>query len=99
MNVILLLSAYLFCVGLVVAISRKSAIMVLIGIELMLNASNLNFIYFSQGAENLYDGQLYALFVMVLAAAEAAIGLAIIIQMFRRFGSVSLDRLNEINKP
>ncbi len=91
MNVILLLSAFLFSAGLVIVITRNNAIMILIGIELMLNAGNLNFIYFNTGVE----GQLYALFVMVLAAAEAAIGLAIIIQLFRRFKTVSLDKINE----
>jgi NADH-quinone oxidoreductase subunit K len=64
--------------------------MILIGIELMLNAANLNFIYFATDT----GGQLYVLFIMVLAAAEAAIGLAIIIQMFRRFKTISLDKLD-----
>lgn len=93
MNLILLLSAWIFCVGLVIVLSRKNAVMILIGIELMLNAANLNFIYFSASATRALDGQMYALFVMVLAAAEAAIGLAIIVQMFRRFKSISLDKL------
>ncbi len=91
MNLILLLSAYIFTVGLVVAITRRNAIMILIGIELMLNAANLNFIYFSNGVE----GQLYVIFIMVLAAAEAAIGLAIIIQLFRRFKTVSLEKIGK----
>lgn len=91
MNVILLLSLYLFCAGLVVVITRRNALMILLGIELMLNAGNINFIYFGQGVE----GQMYALFVIVLAAAEAAIGLAIVIQMYRRFKSVSLDEVQE----
>ena len=91
MNLILLLSAYIFTVGLVVAITRRNAIMILIGIELMLNAANLNFIYFSTDL----NGQVFVIFIMVLAAAEAAIGLAIIVQIFRRFKTISLDKLNQ----
>ena len=81
MNWLLMLSGYLFAAGLVLAITRKNAIMVLLGIELILNAANLNFIYFSNHSTHPLDGQPFALFVMVIAAAEAAIGLAIIVQM------------------
>lgn len=91
MNLILLLGAYIFTSGLIIALTRRNAILVLIGIELMLNAANLNFIYFSKGVE----GQLYVIFIMVLAAAEAAIGLAIIVQMFRRFKTVSLEKIGK----
>ncbi|MCA6075397.1 NADH-quinone oxidoreductase subunit NuoK [Fulvivirga sedimenti] len=98
LNVLLLLGAYMFCAGLILSITRKNAIMILIGIELMLNASNLNFIVFSQQADNVLDGQLFSLFVIVLAAAEAAVGLAIIVQMYRKFRTTELDRVNSIQK-
>ncbi len=97
MNLLVYLSLYIFCVGLVIVLTRKNAIMILVGIELMLNAANLNFITFSRQAENILDGQLFSLFVMVLAAAEAAIGLAIIVQMYRRFKTTELDKVNELS--
>jgi NADH:ubiquinone oxidoreductase subunit K len=97
MNVLIWLSLYIFCVGLVVVLTRKNAIMILVGIELMLNASNLNFIIFSRQADDILDGQLYSLFVMVLAAAEAAVGLAIIVQMYRKFKTTELDKVNELS--
>ena len=97
MNVLVWLSLYIFCVGLVVILTRKNAIMILVGIELMLNASNLNFIIFSRQADDILDGQLFSLFVMVLAAAEAAVGLAIIVQMYRKFKTTELDKVNELS--
>jgi len=97
MNVLVWLSLYIFCVGLVVILTRKNAIMILVGIELMLNASNLNFIIFSRQADDIIDGQLFSLFVMVLAAAEAAVGLAIIVQMYRKFKTTELDKVNELS--
>ena len=97
MNVLIWLSLYIFCIGLVVVLTRKNAIMILVGIELMLNASNLNFIIFSRQADDILDGQLFSLFVMVLAAAEAAVGLAIIVQMYRKFKTTELDKVNELS--
>ncbi|MEJ2003549.1 MAG: NADH-quinone oxidoreductase subunit NuoK [Cyclobacteriaceae bacterium] len=97
MNILLYLSLFLFAVGLVLVLTRKNAILILVGIELMLNAANLNFITFSRQAMDILDGQLFALFVMVLAAAEAAIGLAIIVQMYRKFKTIELDRVNKLS--
>lgn len=99
MNTMMYLSLFMFCAGLVVTMTRKNAIMILVGIELMLNAANLNFIVFSRTAINVLDGQLFALFVMVLAAAEAAVGLAIIVQMYRSFKTTELDQVNKQANP
>jgi NADH:ubiquinone oxidoreductase subunit K len=96
MNLMIYLSLYIFCAGLVMVLTRKNAIVILVGVELMLNAANLNFIVFSRQSSNVLDGQLFALFVMVLAAAEAAVGLALIVQMYRKFKTTELDRVNDL---
>ena len=92
----LLLAAFLFCIGLSVAITRKNAIFVLIGIELMLNAANLNLIAFSQFDGDLLQGQTLALFVIVVAAAEAAVALAIILQVYKHFNTSNLDKIRQL---
>lgn len=93
LNHYLLLSALLFSVGLAGALARRNAIMVLIGIELMLNAANLNFIAFWRfhegGAEA--GGPMMVLFSLAIAAAEAAVGLALIIHLHRRFKTTQLE--------
>ena len=85
----LILSALLFCLGLVAVITRRNAIVVLLGIELLFNAANLNFIYFAP-ADPLHQGRLWVLVVMALAAAEAAVALAIVLRVARLSGSVNL---------
>ncbi len=90
----LILSAFLFSIGLAIVITRKNAIFVLIGIELMLNASNLNFVSVSQNSN--MEGQFFALFVIIVAAAEAAVGLAIVLKVYHYFKTVELDKVNEL---
>ncbi|HXG48213.1 MAG TPA: NADH-quinone oxidoreductase subunit NuoK [Methylomirabilota bacterium] len=90
----LLLSALLFAIGLAGALTRRHAILVLIGIELMLNAANLNFIAFwrfGPQAEALH-GLMFAVFAIAIAAAEAAVGLALIIAIYRHRRSTDLDQ-------
>ena len=94
----LLLSALLFAVGLAGALTRRNAILVLIGIELMLNAANLNFIAFWR-----YDphpeamtGVMFAIFSIAVAAAEAAVGLALILAAYRHLRTTNLDRMNRL---
>lgn len=93
LQILLAISAILFAFGLVAALSRANAIMILIGIELMLGAANLNFIVFWRFSENPSDlvGILFAIFSIAVAAAEAAVGLAIIILVHRRIHSVEAD--------
>lgn len=88
-----LLSAFLFCIGLAGALSRRSAILVLIGIEIMLNAANLNFIAFWRFGPNpsALTGVMFTIFSIAVAAAEAAVGLSIILAVYRRVRTVDLD--------
>ncbi|MEQ2009555.1 MAG: NADH-quinone oxidoreductase subunit NuoK [Limisphaerales bacterium] len=94
----LLVSALLFCIGLAGALTRRNAIMVLIGIELMLNAANLNFIAFWRFSENpeTMTGLTFALFSIAIAAAEAAVGLALIITIYRHFRTANVDQVEEM---
>jgi NADH:ubiquinone oxidoreductase subunit K len=85
------LAAALFSIGAVGVITRRNAIGVLIGVELMLNACNINLVGFSRYGGGL-DGQIFAIFVIVLAAAEAAVALAIILQLFDKRSDVDVDR-------
>lgn len=89
----LVLSALLFTIGSAAVLLRRNAIIVFLGIELMLNACNLAFVTFSRVHGNL-DGQVMAFFVMVVAAAEVVIGLAIIVAIFRTRRSASVDDAN-----
>jgi NADH-quinone oxidoreductase subunit K len=92
-NNYLYLSAVLFSIGAVGVLVRRNAIVVFMCIELMLNASNLAFVSFARVWGNL-DGQVIAFFVMVVAAAEVVIGLAIVMTMFRTRRSASVDEAN-----
>jgi NADH-quinone oxidoreductase subunit K len=89
----LVVSAILFSLGVIGVLTRRGAIMILMSVELMLNASNLAFITFSR-LHDQPDGQVFAFFIMTLAAAEAAVGLAIVIALFRLRGSTDVDELN-----
>ena len=93
---ILILSAVLFAIGLALVVVRKNAILVLMGIELMLNAGNLNLVAFNQKNPELLEGHLFALVVMMIAAIEAAVALAIILKVYKLFQSVNLDEINEM---
>ncbi len=89
------LGAALFSIGVIGVVTRRNAIGVLIGVELILNAANVNLVGFSRYAGGL-DGQVFALFVIVLAAAEAAVALAIILQLFDKRGDVDVDRASTL---
>ena len=88
----LLVSALLFVIGTLGVIVRKNAIIIFLCIELQLNAVNLAFVALSRYTG--IEGQLYVFFVMTVAAAEAAVGLAIIISIFRHYETVSVDKFN-----
>ncbi len=89
-----LISAVLFALGLAIVITRRNAVLVLMGVELMLNASNINFVAYSKYSD--ISGQFFALFVIVVAAAEVAVGLAIILRVYRYFKTIDLDQVSEI---
>jgi len=90
----LVLAALLFTIGIVgIFLNRKNVIVILMSVELMLLAVNINFVAFSQKLGDL-TGQIFALFVLTVAAAEAAIGLAILVVYFRNRGSIAVDDIN-----
>lgn len=93
----LLLGAALFSIGLALIIVKRHAIVVLMGIELMLNAVNLNLVAFSRNDATI-QGQFFALFVIVVAAAEAVVALAIILRTYRYFKTVNLDEISELKQ-
>ena len=94
----LLLSALLFSIGLAGALIRRNAILVLVGIELMLNAANLNFIAFWRFSEHpeLLNGMMFVIFSIAIAAAEAAVGLALIISIYRHYRTTQLDKIDSM---
>lgn len=96
---VLMLSSFLFVTGLFAVITRRNAILILIGIELMLNAANLNFIGFWRYGPKDMDatGPLFVLFSIAIAAAEAAVGLAIILMVFRHFRTTDLNRIHSLH--
>ncbi len=92
----LYISTALFVIGMMTVLIRKNAIVILMGIELMLNAANINLVAFSKFDGVELDGQLFALFVIVIAAAEAAVALAIIVKAVRTFNTVNVDEFNKL---
>lgn len=94
----LILSALLFSIGLAGALARRNAILVLVGIELMLNAANLNFIAFwrYQPDPEAIAGIMFAIFSIAIAAAEAAVGLALVISIYRHYKTVNLDHVDSL---
>lgn len=81
------LAAFLFTTGILVVLLRRDTIMVLLGIELLLNAANLSLVAFSKSA-NMIEGQVQVFFIITIAAAESAIGLSILVNLYRNFGSI-----------
>ena len=92
----LMLSATLFAIGLVGVVARRNMITVLMCIELMLNAVNINLVAFSHRLADL-QGQVFTIFVITVAAGEAAVGLAIIIQLYRLKSSINVDDARSLN--
>jgi NADH:ubiquinone oxidoreductase subunit K len=91
----LVLSAVLFCIGLYGALTRRNAVIILMCIEIMLNAVNISLVAFSSYVvPQLLTGQVFAIFVMVVAAAEVAVGLAIIFAIFRHFTDIDVNKIN-----
>ena len=90
---VLMLSAMLFAIGVLGVLLRRDAITILMSIEIMLNAANLTFITFARMFDSA-EAQIYVFFIMTLAAAEAAVGLAIVIALFRLRDSTDVDKLN-----
>jgi NADH:ubiquinone oxidoreductase subunit K len=92
----LIISAALFSLGIMAVLTRRNAVNVLMGIELILNSANINLVAFSRFSAANLDGQLFAVFVIVIAAAEAAVALAIVLAMYRILKSVNLDQADTL---
>jgi NADH:ubiquinone oxidoreductase subunit K len=94
----LIVSAGLFSIGLLAALSRRHAIFILIGIELMLAAANLNFIAFWRYSGNTTEptGVMVAIFAIAIAAAEAAVGLSLVIAVYRHYKTTNVDKLDSL---
>lgn len=95
----LALALILFCIGLYGALTKRNTVIVLLSIELMLNAANINLVAFSKfGVMPSITGQVFALFSMSVAAAEAAVGLAILIALYRNRNTVKIDEINLLKR-
>ena len=93
LNWLIALSAVIFTIGVVGVLVRRNALIIFMSVELMLNAANLAFVSFASHLKSL-DGQIFVFFVMTVAAAEVAIGLAIIVQLFRLRETVFVDEIH-----
>lgn len=92
----LLVSAVLFCIGLYMIVSKHNAIQILIGIEFMLNAANLNLVAFGKYDRFSNGGQIFALFAIVLAAATTAVALAIILNVYKKYKTIDPGRIDKL---
>jgi NADH:ubiquinone oxidoreductase subunit K len=92
----LVISMLLFCFGLIIIITKKNAIMVLMGIELIMNAANINLVAFSQFDPNRMQGQFFVLFVIVVAAAEASVALAIVLRVYDHFKTAEMNKIDDL---
>ncbi|MBM7690697.1 NADH-quinone oxidoreductase subunit K [Peribacillus deserti] len=93
----LVLALILFCIGLYGALTKRNAVIVLISIELMLNAVNINLVAFSKlGPAPSISGQIFSLFTITVAAAEAAVGLAILMSLYNRRKTVNVDEMDQL---
>lgn len=94
----LLISACLFSLGVFGVLTRRNAVNVLMGVELILNSANLNLVAFSRYSSTAIDGQMFAVFVIVVAAAEVAVALAIVLTLYRVLNTVNLDRADVLKR-
>lgn len=90
----LVISAILFSLGIYGIITRKNAIMVLMGLELVLNSANINFVAFAKFGGLIIEGQVAAVFVIILAAAEAAVALAIVLNIYQNWKHINIDEVD-----
>ena len=96
-NYYIILSAILFTIGALGVLVRRNPLIIFMSIELMLNAANLAFVAFST-ARNELDGQIFVFFVMTIAAAEVAVGLALIVQIFKTKHTINVDEMNNLKE-
>ncbi|MHB1843864.1 MAG: NADH-quinone oxidoreductase subunit NuoK [Deltaproteobacteria bacterium] len=94
----LVVAAALFAFGAFCVVTRKNAVGILMGVELILNAANINFVAFNHYSAQGLHGQIFALFVIVLAAAEAAVGLAIVLALYQSLRSIDVTRAEQLKE-
>jgi NADH-quinone oxidoreductase subunit K len=92
------LGGILFALGLFTVVTRRNAIGILMGIELILNSANVNYVAFARYGGGGYDGQVFAIFVIMLAAAEAAIGLAIVLGIYQSFETIDVEATDRLRQ-
>jgi NADH-quinone oxidoreductase subunit K len=98
LNHYLILGAIVFSLGLYTVLTRRNAISVLMGVELILNSANINYVAFAHFSSGSVDGQAYAIFVIMLAAAEAAVGLAIVLAIFQLFRTIDVGAVETLRE-
>ena len=96
LNHFLIVSLAVFVLGLYCVLTRRNAIGILMGVELILNSANINYVAFTRYGTVDYDGHIFAIFVIMLAAAEAAIGLAIVLGIYRTFDPIDVDATDQL---
>ena len=94
----LILSAILLTLGLYTVVTRRNAVAILMGVELILNAANINFVAFSKFLTHTLDGHLISVFIIMLAAAEAAVALAIVLNLYNDRGHINVDEANTLKQ-
>jgi NADH-quinone oxidoreductase subunit K len=92
----LVVTAILFCLGLFNVMTRRNAVGILMGVELILNAASINMVAFSHFNGNHVAGSIFSLFLIVLAASEAAVGLAIVVSIYKQFGSIDVEEAKSL---
>ena len=92
----IVLGGIIFALGLFCVLTRRNAIGILMGIELVLNSANINYVAFARYNQTGYDGQVFAIFVIMLAAAEAAIGLAIVLGIYQSFETIDVEATDRL---
>ncbi len=99
LNHYLMVAAVMFVLGLIVVMTRRDAIGILMGLELIINAAGLNFVAFNRfSAPGRLDGQMFTIFIIILAAAEAAAALAIVLNLYHRMNSVYVDEADALKQ-
>ena len=96
LQMFLMIGAALFCCGLYTVMTRRNGVAVLMGVELILNAANINFVAFAHYLSRVMGGQIFAIFVIVIAAAESAVALAIFLRLYANTGSVEVDAADQL---
>jgi len=95
---VLYLAAFLFCVGLATLITRRNLIMMLLGLELMLNGANLNLVAFGSARASSVEGEMFALFVILVAVCEAAVGIAIVLRVYHFFKTSDPGNISQLKE-